>query len=281
MPEKVVGKNGDTEKKVPELQIIPLEKLADILKEQKMYDILVEKEEKNLLYYHYRDREDIYFLFNTSLSETVQTDILLPEHTELIRWDAWKNIYSSVEQTESTEGMKISLKLAPYESVILMTNHEKRETEPEKILPKQDEMVDISDGWTLQKARSAEYPNFSDMVKMDTLVPVSASDPEFSGIMRYENTVELPVDGRRVIFAPQYIYEVAEVFVNGRSAGKQITPSYEWDITEFCVPGKNQIVVEVANTPTRDTLKNPGIFGPVREILEPSGMFGNIVIKLY
>ena len=281
VPESVVGKTGEADKKVPELQVLTLENLADMLKEQKMYDILVEKEERNLLYYHYRDREDIYFLFNTSLSETVQTDILIPEHTELIRWDAWKNEYFAVEQSTGAEGVKISLKLLPYESVILMTNHDGRRVESVESFSEQSEKIDISSGWTLQKVRSAEYPDFSEAVKQEILAPVSASDPGFSGIMRYENMINLSADGRKVIFAPEYIYEVAEVFVNGKSAGKRITPSYEWDITEFCVRGENQIVVEVANTPTRDTLKNPGIFGPSREILEPSGMFGNIVIKLY
>lgn len=280
-PQKIIGKKGTASKKIPELPVITLTELADTLKKQKIYDILTEKADRNLSYYHYRNKEDLYFLFNTSLSETVQRDILIPEHTELIRWDAWKDICYTVEQSVCKDGVKVSVKLAPYESMILVTDRQRCKVEPEVILPEQYEEMDISDNWTIQKARSAEYPNFSEAVNMKGLKPVSADDPEFSGIMRYERTVDLPADGKRLLFVPQYIYEVAEVFVNGKSAGKRVTPSYEWDITELCTEGKNQIAVEVANTPTRDTLKNPGIFGPAREILEPSGMFGTVMIKLY
>lgn len=280
-PQKIIGKKGTASKKIPELPVIILTELADTLKKQKIYDILTEKADRNLSYYHYRNKEDLYFLFNTSLSETVQRDILIPEHTELIRWDAWKDICYTVEQSVCKDGVKVSVKLAPYESMILVTDRQRCKVEPEVILPEQYEEMDISDNWTIQKARSAEYPNFSEAVNMEVLKPVSADDPEFSGIMRYERTVDLPADRKRLFFVPQYIYEVAEVFVNGKSAGKRVTPSYEWDITELCTEGKNQIAVEVANTPTRDTLKNPGIFGPAREILEPSGMFGTVMIKLY
>lgn len=281
LPQQVIGKTGESAKKVPKLPVIALENLAEELKKQKMYDILLEKPDKNLLYYHYRSKEEVYFLFNTSLSETVQTDVLIPEKTELICWDAWKDVYSTVEQTIYPDGRKISLKLKPYESRILMTNREKHKTELAEILPELYEVKDISSDWIFKKVKSGEYPNFSEPVKMEKLKPVSADEPEFSGIMCYEKTVNLSENGKRIIFAPQYIYEVAEVFINGRSAGKRITPAYEWDITDLCVQGENHISVEVANTPSRDTLRNPGIFGPSREILEPSGMFGTVMIKLY
>lgn len=115
--------------RVPELPVIPLEQIAEELKKQKMYDILVSEEEKSLLYYHYRKEEDIYFLFNTSLSETIETEVLIPEQTELICWDAWKDTYVTVEQKDIPEGRKVAVKLKPYESLILMTNHSGREVQ--------------------------------------------------------------------------------------------------------------------------------------------------------
>lgn len=282
-PQKVLGKEGavEEEKKVPQLPIITLEELPKEMRKQGMYEILTEKKEKNLLYYHYKKEEDIYFLFNTSLSEQIDTKVFIPEHAQLICWDAWRDRYVSVEQTECAEGKVVPLKLNPYESIVLMTNNREKKVETERELSDQYKVLDISEHWLVSKAKSLKYPSFSEHMVMETLRPVSEDDPEFSGIMRYEKSVILSNTGERIVFSPQYIYEAAEVFVNGRSAGMRITPSYEWDITEFCVSGENQIVVEVANTPTRDTLKNPGIFGPPREILEPSGMFGSIMIKLY
>lgn len=282
-PVKVVGEQAEQEitVRVPELPVIPLEQIAEELKKQKMYDILVSEEEKSLLYYHYRKEEDIYFLFNTSLSETIETEVLIPEQTELICWDAWKDTYVTVEQKDIPEGRKVAVKLKPYESLILMTNHSGREVQSQEVLPETCDVMDLSNGWNFSKGRSAEYPDFSKPVYVEKLRPVSAKEPQFSGIMRYEKKVEVTQEEKRILLSAQYVYEAAEVFVNGKTAGKRLTPGYEWDITELCVPGENEIVIEVVNTPTRDTMKNPGIFGPDREILEPSGMFGKIVLSFY
>ena len=114
---------------------------------------------------------------------------------------------------------------------------------------------------------------------MDTLIPISAVSPEFSGVMRYEKTVSLSGISQ-CIFRPEYVYETAEVYINGFSAGKKLTPSYRWDISKLCREGDNTILVEVANTPARDARKAFSPFGPEREVMEPAGMFGKIELLI-
>jgi hypothetical protein len=59
------------------------------------------------------------------------------------------------------------------------------------------------------------------------------------------------------------------------------TPPYEQDITPALQLGENEIAVRVATTALRDANTKPGIFGKERTILEPTGMFGKVEIKLY
>lgn len=264
-----------------QMRAISLDNLASYLWKNQIYDIKLTQKEKDLVYYHYDAGQQIYFFFNTSLHHTIDTAVLLPRGHYFAQ-DVWKQCaYSVLEQTVD-EHTLVAIKLRPYESLLLCSSDSERFMETQ--LPDDDthmNLLDISRDWMFAKVPANNYPHFESFSAMESLQPVSDTAPQFSGVMRYEKEISLPSEAAKVLFCPQYIYEAAEVFVNSTSAGKRLTPAYQWDITKFLQKGKNHIAVEVVNTPTRDTLKNPGIFGPDREILEPSGMFGEIVIKWY
>ena len=82
----------------------------------------------------------------------------------------------------------------------------------------------------------------------------------------------------RIVLEPQYVYECMEVIVNGEDVGKKICPPYAADITDAVRDGENEIVIRVVNTLIRNANTKPGIFGPERAVLEPSGMFGHILL---
>ena len=54
-----------------------------------------------------------------------------------------------------------------------------------------------------------------------------------------------------------------------------------YDVSELLREGENEIAVRVVSTALRDANTKPGIFGKERTILEPTGMFGKVEIKLY
>ena len=258
-----------------------LSEIPSYCKEQGLYDIFLETPNKNLLYHHYLAEEELYFLFNTSLSETVHAKVEIKTSEKLFAYDCMNDVYRAYK-TETKDGKTVlEIELTPYESLILRTNHAGKNVESERTLLSMNSQEDISEGWKVAAAKSLEYPAFEQEELWEKLVPYSSKNFMFSGIMRYRKTIEIREKASRILFCPQHVYEAAEVFVNGKSAGKQVTPEYVWDITSLCHEGKNEVIVEVANTPTRDSLHNPGIFGPVREILEPSGMFGTILLKYY
>ncbi|MCU0780911.1 MAG: hypothetical protein MUF04_07395 [Akkermansiaceae bacterium] len=73
----------------------------------------------------------------------------------------------------------------------------------------------------------------------------------YSGTGTYTRTLEVPADwpgeGRRVWLDLGEVGELAEVFVNGRSAGILWKPPFQADITALVRPGANDLKIEVMN----------------------------------
>lgn len=274
IPEKVIGSST---KGIEGAATVALSNLADYIHGLGICDLKIEGTAENLLVYHYSKEQEIYGFFNTDLTGAVDVEVYIPVVGDLAEYDAMNNRLYRVVHTDG----KIHVQLAPYESKVLLTGNLNGIVslleEPRECVSKAADMAvqDISKDWKVTKVAAIRYPDFPEAEQMETLIPISSSAPEFSGIMRYEKTVSLP-DVSICVFKAEYIYEVAEVYVNGVSAGKKLTPSYVWDISELCHEGDNTIVVEVANTPVRDARKAFSPFGPEREVMEPAGMFGSI-----
>lgn len=282
LPEAVAGTDTVQERKLLEkiavCDVVKLEQLQDYFMESDVWDMKCDTEQKNLVYYHYKKEDDIYFLFNTSLSEDVNTKIMIKTDKKAVRYDIQKDCYYEIPQSHNGEMTELQIVLKPYESILLVMKDEV----PENLVTEQaitaEASMDISENWAFSKTRAINYPFFGEEQMLEKLVPVSSFAPEFAGVMSYGKTVTLPTT-EQVYLEPEYIYEAAEVFVNGESAGKCLTPPYRWNLSGLVKEGENNIRIEVVNTPTRDTLTNPGPFGPEREMLEPSGMFGKIMIQ--
>ncbi len=73
----------------------------------------------------------------------------------------------------------------------------------------------------------------------------------YSGAGFYTRTLEVPADwlvpGRRVHLDLGDVRELAEVYVNGKSAGVVWKPPFRVDITSLIIPGSNQLKIEVMN----------------------------------
>ncbi len=278
-PEEVISPyvgNTKIERGLDCCDVVPLDKLAQYLIDEKLAGEVVTDKQEDLLYYRYeKEKTSVHAFFNTSLSKDVKTTIAFEIDADVYRYDGMTNTCSRFDGNE--------INLRPYESLVLITGElpEDAVVTETAVLRKEEtdklEKINISDDWMFSKVKYIDYPAFKDEQKLEKLVPVSKMYPDFSGVMRYEKTVTLNEKGE-YFFAAEHVYENAELFVNGKSAGKKITPDYIWNISELVKEGANELVVEVANTPARDALDRAGIFGPEREVLEPSGMFGDVCI---
>lgn len=118
----------------------------------------------------------------------------------------------------------------------------------------------------------------------------------YSGTAVYTNTFEIPPgqhEGKRIYLDLGEMYNMAEVYVNGKPAGVWWQPPFTGDITDFLENGPNQLEIKVVNLwPNRLIGDN---FLPENERytktnvrkftedypLRPSGLAGPVVLKMY
>ena len=285
LPQLVVGKNGapcpDLSKWLNRYPAVPLFQLGSYLADLGIRDAVSSQPVPYLGIYHYRKgASELYFLFNTSLSQRVDTQVTFPVEHWGVGYDGERNVTYPITQVRADTGLQVEIALGPYQSMVLVFD---AQAEPGQAIPlgQPVQRLDLSRGWTLALTEGKDYHTFSPAQIVETLEPVNLSHPYFSGVMAYETSIDLSSWEGPTVFTAQYIYECAELFVNGVSAGKKLTPEYHWDVSGLCKPGQNTLRIEVVNTLTRDSLKHPGIFGPEREITEPAGMFGKVELLRY
>jgi hypothetical protein len=78
-----------------------------------------------------------------------------------------------------------------------------------------------------------------------------AGYPHFAGIAAHTQTVDIPEEyliGQRLMLDPGEVHDACRVVVNGVEVAVRLWPPYEVDITSAVKPGRNEIVVEVANS---------------------------------
>ena len=101
---------------------------------------------------------------------------------------------------------------------------------------------------------------------------------DFAGTVRYETSIQLAgrqLD-RRTLWELDLgdVYEVADLWVNGRQVATSWTPPHRLDVTEFLKPGRNAIRVDVANLLKNHLIqdksyrRSSGLIGPVK--LQPA-----------
>ncbi len=245
----------------------------ELCKEGIKDDLIATSANENLRQYHYRkDGKDIYFLVNASCSEIVDTEITLPKADSYGLYDAMADVTTKLVTT----GNKTKVVIKPYNSIIVITNPENAiEGKEEKQLAGEIKF-DVFD-LELNQIATTEAKVENDF----RLKPVSNVYRDFSGELVYKTTFAIDEVPSKATFEAQYVYECMTVVVNGKELGKKITPPYEVEVTEGLKAGENTLEIRVSTTALRDANTKPGIFGKERTIIEPTGMFGDVQLKLY
>ncbi|WP_074581283.1 glycosylhydrolase-like jelly roll fold domain-containing protein [Streptococcus gallolyticus] len=85
---------------------------------------------------------------------------------------------------------------------------------------------------------------------MAKLKPINTlpSYDRITGTVAYTATVNLDNAEQICKIDLGAAYEVAQVFINGKSAGARIAPPYIFDVTDLFHEGENTIRIEVTNT---------------------------------
>jgi len=197
---------------------------------------------------HYPGAPELYYLFNEGDSR-YDGVINLPQKSSLYEYDAWGGRELELDCWNHGDKSYVNLSIDPGKSMIIV-NGEPDETALHAPLfltgdkTKQREFV-------RSVCKCADYPSFSRCRRIKKPEKYSVKHKRFPIVIRYETAFSLE-SFVQVALEITDAFEAVEVFVNDNSAGVQIVPVFAFDLTEFCRPGENRLVIEVATTYERD-----------------------------
>jgi len=156
------------------------------------------------------------------------------------------------------------------------------------------ESLNLTGPWDV---RFQEKRGAPENIRFDKLISWSEHDNSgikyFSGTAVYQTDVELEESmmGEEVWINLGDVQAIAGVRVNGKEAGIVWTAPWRLNVSEFLIPGKNTIEIEVANT-WHNRLKGDELLGPderkswmaldvlnPEDPLQPSGLLGPVTLE--
>jgi len=263
-------------------QVVRLQDLARTLRDNGVFDVLVEPAFPRLRYYRYvKDGKDAFMVSNEDPAQTFSGHVVLPVLSPITAYDALENRLRAVNTLTTAHGTTVALDLAPHQSVVLIADAFE-DVQPAH-LPVARARHELTGEWTLSIATAKEYPAFHDARTLSELHDVGRIWPDFSGFMRYETRFTLPDPVPASVFLIlEEAFEGVEVWVNGVYAGMNVCPPYITDLTGLlCKAGDNDLRIEVANTlyrHVRSLSNEPDFFGPRGVVVEPAGIVGKVYL---
>ena len=244
-------------------EVVPLDELVAKLSRQGVNELSIEQENNRVRYYHYEHQDgSAVYLFVNEGDDIYEGNVQIPDERDCYIYDAWENtVYrAEVLREEDKKAKKVSLSLEPLKSQIVIFDQKESVEEvlkQEKCpLAVSGEEVKLGTVWKRSICRSIDYPKFGE--KKEICLPdlLHEEEPLFSGFVRYENQFEGKA-GETYVLEISDAYEGVEVFVNGRSLGIQIVPTYRFDLSSEIQDGVNELVIEVATTLEREASQFP------------------------
>ena len=204
---------------------------------------------------HRRDGDtDIYFIRNkTDKQYSGSCSFRMNDKNPAI-WDPSTGEMFGVEEYTDVDGMiSMNLYLEPNASIFVVFTGEEisYERDVHQSLTV-DKVITIDGSWRLTFPETWGAPAEANF---DKLISWTDSDNEgikyFSGTASYHKTISVDGDdingNTRVEIDLVEIADVAEVFLNGKSAGILWKEPYKLDITELVRSGENELRIEVVN----------------------------------
>ncbi|MCE4047600.1 glycosylhydrolase-like jelly roll fold domain-containing protein [Bacillus sp. Au-Bac7] len=259
-----------------QVKIVPLEKLASMMRAEGAYEIMLEKAAADLRYYQYRHLENtVYMFFNESPDSEIINKVTLKESGYLYKYDPWENNCLRWVETIQNE---IPLFLAPQEAAIWIVSDCQLDAQ-QVPASKQTGECEITGPWEVSLATAAEYPSFHKSFVLEELTNIAKPSlyPAFSGSVRYQKELFINDCSTDYQLDLGEAYEIAEVFINDSSAGVKVSKPYVYDISPFVQKGRNLLTVEVTNTlgtAQKDYLSQ-------YRILQPTGLLGSVKLKTF
>jgi alpha-L-rhamnosidase/F5/8 type C domain/Glycosyl hydrolases family 2, sugar binding domain len=207
-------------------------------------------------------------------------------------WHADSGVIELAPYRQEGDRTIVPMTLGPYDSVFLVFRTRTQEREREAPQPTRVPLAIISGPWQVSFKLGDGAPTQVVLNHLQSWTHIA--DPSiryFSGTATYSFKVEVPkswlTDGRRIELDLGRVKELAEIFVDGKTAGIAWKSPFRIDLTDMLRPGTNAISIRVTNLwPNRligdkqpntnpvafttfnpyqasSTLLDSGLFGPV------------------
>ena len=199
------------------------------------------------------DSADIYFVRNTSM-ESISTACVFRVSGRVPElWDPADGSRKSVREYLQVEGgTEIQIELAPGGSVFVVFGQSASTSGADVVRAPALRTIPLDGPWKVTFDPAWGGPAG---VELPSLMCWTEHPEEgvkyYSGTATYHRTLEVPADWRAVAREVHLdlgdVKELAEIFVNGQSAGILWKPPFRADVTELIKPGVNEIKIEVVN----------------------------------
>ncbi|WP_197231693.1 glycosyl hydrolase [Novipirellula artificiosorum] len=115
------------------------------------------------------------------------------------------------------------------------------------------EAIELTQPWKLKFLSGRGAPESIDVEELQSWTDFNQQSIKYySGIARYETSFNVPdswmAEGRGIQLDLGNVWTVGRVRINGNAWSVRWKPPYSLDVSAWIQPGKNQLVVEVANT---------------------------------
>lgn len=238
------------------VKVCALSDLAKTLIIYEIPEIRVTEYQPYLRYYHYKQEDgDIYFFTNEHPSQSIFTEITLPQKGSCLRYDAMENKIFHVDSKETKGGMVLSLKLEALESSVIFFAKKDISNIYSEGAVLQGKSLPIAKPMQVSLIRSEHYPKPERVFEMTEPKPLQKIEgaEDFTGIIKYDIVTELSKEALSGVLKITGITESVRVWVNGVFAGMKIAPPYSfYDIKDLWVEGENKITLEVTTTLVRE-----------------------------
>jgi hypothetical protein len=211
-----------------------------------------------------------------------------PEHPKVLLrglegsvniWDCESGSVLSCPSTPTAEGMELDLNFDPLQAYWVVVDPDERKG-PEKYTKNGDldEEIHLDGSWTI-RFLSENQPDLTPLwdippdlsedgyltdLKDWALIP--GLHKRFTGFLDYYYSMELGKTTDEMMLDLGKVHDMAEVWINGESAGKRLWKPYRYEIGHLAKEGKNILRVRVGNQ-VDNYYANPvaaGLLGPVK-----------------
>jgi hypothetical protein len=212
-------------------------------------------------------------LHNRSLVSPIKGRLFIKNLSgPVTRYAAEMDGYFRVPATQGPDGTTVEVEIPPY---ALWAMRLGKQIPAPQTSPHFTKSLPLGGEWLVGKATDDSGDNF------EPLTPKTGLEDwrRWHGFESYAGTVRYRRNFRLLPLAPDEairldagsVEEIADLKVNGKTAGIRICPPYVWDITNLAKPGQNSIELDITNrTATRwaDEFSHgsavSGLLGPVQ-----------------